>query len=121
MTKKEAGSKLKETLRTCTDAQARDVQTLLEIGAGLLSLREHGGAVVFSGPADLPNERREAYINLVDAVYNCEPESGAEEWTPVHSGGWEYVIATLVIERDWGKISECAEDLRRQAAERETL
>lgn len=111
MTRKEAGAILKSTLTACTEQQAQDINDILEIGAG--NIRQPEG-VVFSGPKEMPNSRREAYMGLIDTVYDCDPQSGEKEWQPVQAGAWESVLATLVIQGTWETIAKTANQLREE-------
>lgn len=117
MTKKEASRKLREALAVCSEEQARDVADILERGAGLMPMPE-GSVIEFGNPeinASFPNDSRlrHALVNLIDAVYETGSRYEDEpNWTPVHAGAWESVLATLVIEGDWAKIAETAKELR---------
>ncbi|HEY3305237.1 MAG TPA: hypothetical protein VGL70_17070 [Candidatus Binatia bacterium] len=114
MTKKEAGLQLRAALVLCSPEQASAVNDILEIGAGDIAPPKDA---TLSGPAEVPVERRHSYDNLMDAVYGCRPDSGGEEWQPVHAGDWESVLATLVIEGAWDKIEQVAKELRDEDTE----
>jgi len=116
MNKHDAAKQLQHVLASCTDEQTRDINTLLELGAGHMSLRtmHPDQKITFGGPESVPNDRREAYVNLVDAVYDLAGES--EDYPMPRAGGWEYVIATLVIEQEWESIAKTAADLRKEEA-----
>jgi hypothetical protein len=97
-------------LYEATEDQARDLADILHLGAGIPPLPP--GAVM-DWPTDLPADRRPAYCALAEAVVIQE-----ELWRPIYAGEWEDVLATLVIGRDWDRISSTARDLRAAAARR---
>lgn len=75
----------------------------------------HGNRGDLTGPDDLLVQRRDVYASLLDAIYDS---ADGDDFPMPRSGGWEYVIATLIIERDWNTINKTAADLREQEAER---
>ena len=105
MLKTEASKRLEEVLKTCSDEQFSWVKTMTEKGAGLLGLPD--GARL-SGPAEIAENRRCVAVELVDAIYDCAKDN---DFPMPRSGGWEYVIATLVIEQDWETIKKTAAEL----------
>lgn len=100
-----ARSRLREQLLAATPEQAQAARDVLRLGAGHLGLPDGAS---FVEPAWLPAERREVYIACVEAVHLDE----GDDWTLIHAGDWESVLATLVIEGDWAKIEETAAELR---------
>jgi hypothetical protein len=111
MLKKEAYEKLTNALRECSDKQFADVKTLMVDGAGCLGLPE---GMQITEPQSVAQDRRDVLISLVDAVQDC---TDSDDFPLPRSGGWEYVIATLVIEQDWEKAHEVAEQIRAEKAE----
>lgn len=112
MTNREAYRLLRERLANCTLAQAEDIGVILRIGAGDLGLP--GGAIM-PEPAELPRDRRYAWYALVDGIRyggGAGEDGDAHTFRPVHAGAWEAVLATLVIEANWNRISETAKELR---------
>jgi len=106
MHKTQAVEQLKKVIRDCTDEQYGAVKTMMEIGAGLMGLPE--GAHL-TAPVDVQTQRRDVLASLTDAIYDC---AAGDDFPMPRAGGWEYVIATLVIERDWETIDRTAADLR---------
>jgi hypothetical protein len=111
MRKDAAMLELRRALAGATEDQARDVRDILRLGAGEIWF-ERG---ILIEPADVPADRRWAYVSLAEAI-RLAPE---EEWVPVHAGGWEEVLATLVLEGDWDTIHKTAEELRSEASPEE--
>jgi len=109
MTKAEAYQLLLTRLSSATEEQARNVNVILERGAGCLPLPD--GAVM-TGPTELPPDRRHAYCNLVDGLRYLSVDGN--QYVPVHAGAWEAVLATLVIEEQWDTIAGTAADLLRE-------
>ena len=110
MLKIAACAQLKAALMEASAEQFAQVKTLMEKGAGCLGLPEGS---YLAEPVDVQQERRCVLAELVDAVYDYEQ---GDEFSLPRAGAWEYVIATLVIERDWEKIGETAKELEEQAA-----
>ena len=111
----EALARLTHAIATAPDERAKAVRTCLRRGAGLIGLP---AGAEFGAPAGLMPDRRELWISLVDALridaVGVDGEwDAAADWSPVHAGDWESVLGTLLIEGEWAKIEETAEDLRR--------
>jgi hypothetical protein len=115
MTSREAAQKLRQVLAHCSAEQARDVSDVLEIGAGVIAPE----GAIFSGPVDVPSDRRHAFVSLIEAIYGIgiEADDPDRQWTPIHSGDWESVLATLVVEEDWETIAKTASSLRDEETE----
>lgn len=121
MTNLDAYRLLRQRLAECSPSQARDIRDVLRLGAGEIGLPD--GATM-SEPAELPSERRPYWISLVDGIRHLggAGEDGDQKpFAPVRAGAWEPVLATLIIEAQWERIRETADDLRvghiRRAAE----
>lgn len=110
MTNTEAYEKIRRLLVSIPDHAARDLRDILRLGAGDLGLPD--GAVL-DGPEEMKPDRRIAYCSLVDGI-RClgGGEKATAEFQPVRAGAWEAVLATLVVEGQWEKIRETADDLR---------
>lgn len=109
MTKQDAVQRLKQRLAEATPEQARDVHDILKLALGDLTVGEPLRHVL----EDLPVELRQACIRLSGSVLlQYHPETRASEFAPVYAGAPEGVLATLLIEGDWEKIRQMAEELR---------
>ena len=111
MLKTDASQRLSAALGECRDEQFSWVKTMMEKGAGLLGLPD--GAFPPS-PQDVHGDRRDVLASLADAVYDCAKDN---DFPMPRAGGWEYVIATLVIEQDWETIKKSAAELTEQGDE----
>jgi hypothetical protein len=121
MTASEAIACIALRLATCSPEQAQDVSDIVRLGAGLFDLEE--GCVMVE-PSGLIPKRRVAYTVLADTIridtvgvyHNYNPDA---PWHPIHSGAWESVLVTLIIEGDWERITETAAELRREEETRQ--
>lgn len=110
----EASARLTHAIATASDKRAAAIRTILRRGAGLIGLR--AGAVL-TAPAGLVPERRELWVNLIDAL-RIDAVGVSSDWradaefTTVLAGQWESVLASLLIARDWETIERTATDLR---------
>jgi hypothetical protein len=108
MEKGEACKRLTTALQHCTAAQFSAVREILKLGARLSTIQ----ARRLSWPANVPQERREILVTLMDALY--EHETGVDG-SARQEGVWEYAMATLLIERDWQAIRRAAAALKSEA------
>jgi hypothetical protein len=111
MMKAEAARALREILRTATEEQHRDVVACLELGGGCMPLPEDA---TMAEPADVPADRRWTWVQLAEGVrYSGGPEAWEAPFVSALSGGWESVLASLVLTGAWGTVAEAAAELRR--------
>jgi hypothetical protein len=108
MEKGEACKRLTAALQHCTAAQFSAVREILKLGARLSTIP----ARRLSWPANVPQERREILVTLMDALY--EHDRGGDG-SARQQGVWEYAMATLLIERDWQAIRRAAAALKSEA------
>lgn len=114
-TSAEARHALLDRLVAATPDQVRDLASILRLGAGDLGLPE--GATM-AEPRELPVAARPIYAALAEAVAHMSGDGLDAAWEPVEAGAWEPVTASLVIAGEWGRICECAEDLRAEQVAR---
>jgi hypothetical protein len=79
MRKDTAMSRLRRALADATEDQARDVADILRLGAGDIW---HEGAIL-TEPADIPADRRWAYVSLAEAIQLAP----GDDWPPRPRGG----------------------------------
>jgi hypothetical protein len=103
-------------LSEASDTQVRAVIDILNLGARIPPLPP-GAAMAH--PTDLPADSWSAYEALKEVILG-QQEPWQDFWEPVYTGHWKDVLATLVIARDWDRISFTAQCLREAAARRST-
>jgi hypothetical protein len=111
MDKGEACKRLTTALQHCTAAQFSAVREILKLGGRVPVVETRR----LSWPANVPQERREILVTLMDAIYQHEK---AEDRPMRHGGLWEYAVATLLVERQWQAIRRAAAALKSEASSR---
>lgn len=101
------------SLSTASGERARSVSVILRLGAGHLETP----GLVYSSPAGLVPELREAWVAISEAIrlgsVGQDEWRDDAPWRPTRAGDWESVLATLLVERDWDAIERTARELER--------
>jgi hypothetical protein len=132
MTVKEAIYAIRDTVDSCDNDKLEDLALCCYIGAGMISLELDVDGQATPGDESLEDFRKRARhlisMELVDSVWLegnaygqwlSSEDIGRNEraqFVPVHSGSWERVLATLVIENDWKRIKDTADELARRVS-----
>jgi hypothetical protein len=104
MTIKKAVRQITETLRSCSREQIEDLAIILNIGAGNITLDHGHRGYEETLDAFVTRARRELSWDLIDSIND-------QEYVPVYAGPWEEVVTALVLDKNWPKLAETAEDL----------
>jgi hypothetical protein len=109
MNTKQAINIVRDTVTQCDPAKLVDLATILELGAGNRFLEDK----------TVEAKRNSIIMELVDAVVysTCNHDDEYQpqaEFVPVYNGSWELVLASLVIDQDWTRIGETAQELRKE-------
>lgn len=99
---------LARRLREATPEQFQDVRDILLLGAGdTWSTRTD---VAWQHPL---GERGGVCVALVDGLRHLGGIDERGQYRPSYAGNWEPVLATMIIEGQWEKVREIAEELRK--------
>lgn len=103
------------SLASASGERARSVGVILRLGAGHLET----AGLVYSSPAGLVPELREAWVAVCEAIrlgsVGQDEWRDDAPWRPTRAGDWESVLATLLVERDWDAIERTARKLEADA------